>query len=58
MFNLMIDPYDNDMWIDAINGKYFGGKPFTKTEWDQLLGHCQVSNMIIMLRKSLHKMSS
>lgn len=42
MFNLMIDPSDNDMWIDAIKGKYFGGTPFTKTEWDQLLGHCQV----------------
>lgn len=42
MFNLMIDPSDNDMWMDAIKGKYYGGKPFTKTEWDQLLGHCQV----------------
>lgn len=45
MFNLMIDPDDNDMWIDAINGKFFshlGHKPFTKKEWDQLLGHCQV----------------
>jgi len=42
MFNLMIDPSDNDMWMDALKGKYYGGKPFTKTEWDQLLGHCQV----------------
>lgn len=42
MMNTLIDPNDNDMWIDAINGKFFGGKPFTKREWDQLLGHCQV----------------
>jgi len=45
MFNLMIDPDDNDMWIDAINGKFFshlGHKPFEKKDWDQLLGHCQV----------------
>lgn len=39
----MIDPTDNDMWLDAINGKYHGGVPFSKTEWDMLLGHCQVS---------------
>ncbi|KAI9719836.1 MAG: hypothetical protein M1828_006057 [Chrysothrix sp. TS-e1954] len=41
MMNLMIDPSDNDMWLDAINGKYFGGKPFGREEWDMLLGHCQ-----------------
>lgn len=39
--NTMIDPCDNDMWLDAINGKYHDGEPFTKREWDQLLGHCQ-----------------
>lgn len=43
MMNTMIDPNDNDTWLEAINGKFFGGKPFTKTDWDQLLGHCQVS---------------
>ncbi len=43
MMNLMIDPSDNDMWMDAINGKFFGGKPFSKQEWDMLLGHCQVN---------------
>ncbi|KAL9086976.1 MAG: hypothetical protein Q9159_003870 [Coniocarpon cinnabarinum] len=41
MFSTLIDPCDNDMWLDAINGKFFGGRPFSKTEWDQLLGHCQ-----------------
>lgn len=41
MMNTMIDPNDNDMWLEAIKGKWFGGKPFTKTEWDMLLGHCQ-----------------
>ena len=40
--NTLIDPNDNDMWLQAINGKYFGGRPFTKREWDMLLGHCQV----------------
>lgn len=45
MFNLMIDPRDNEMWVDAIKGKYFGGKPFEKEDWDQLLGHCQVHSM-------------
>ncbi|KAI9670587.1 MAG: hypothetical protein M1831_005807 [Alyxoria varia] len=41
MMNTMIDPNDNDMWLEAINGKYFGSKPFTRREWDMLLGHCQ-----------------
>ena len=40
--NCMIDPNDNDMWLEAIHGKYYGGKPFTRREWDMLLGHCQV----------------
>ena len=32
---------DCDMWIDALNTKYFGkGKPFGKAEFDQLLGDC------------------
>lgn len=37
----MIDPRDSDMWQEAIKGKYFGGVPFTRQDWDQLLGHCQ-----------------
>lgn len=29
------------MWHDAFRGKYQGGKPFTRKEWDQLLGHVE-----------------
>lgn len=29
------------MWHDAFRGKYHGGKPFTRKEWDQLLGHVE-----------------
>ncbi|KAI1176578.1 P-loop containing nucleoside triphosphate hydrolase protein [Nemania sp. FL0916] len=36
------NPRDAEMWIDALDAKINGrGKEFTKTEWDQLLGHCQ-----------------
>lgn len=45
MMNTLIDPNDNDMWLEAINGKYFGGRPFEKHDWDMLLGHCQVSQV-------------
>ena len=32
---------DCDMWIDALNAKYFAkGKPFGRAEFDKLLGHC------------------
>lgn len=32
------------MWIEALEAKYEGkGKPFGRTEWDQLLGHCQAT---------------
>lgn len=41
MMNTMIDPRDSDMWVEAIKGKYFGGRKFTRQDWDQLLGHCQ-----------------
>ena len=41
MMNTLIDPTDNDMWLEAINGKFNGGRPFEKSDWDQLLGHCQ-----------------
>lgn len=58
MMNTMIDPTDNDMWLDAIKGKFFGGKPFTKNEWDMLLGHCQVckiSNTFPSPKNSAHR---
>ncbi|KAJ7483542.1 hypothetical protein FB451DRAFT_1234925 [Mycena latifolia] len=36
------NPLEADMWIEAINAKFFGkGKPYGREEWDQLLGHCQ-----------------
>lgn len=32
------------MWLQALRAKYDGvGKPFGRVEFDQLLGHCQVS---------------
>ncbi|KAH7354852.1 P-loop containing nucleoside triphosphate hydrolase protein [Rhexocercosporidium sp. MPI-PUGE-AT-0058] len=32
---------DCDMWIPALQAKYFGkGKPFGRAEFDKLLGHC------------------
>lgn len=31
---------DCDLWIEALNAKYFDkGKPYTRKEWDALLGH-------------------
>ncbi|MCJ1357618.1 MAG: hypothetical protein MMC33_007614 [Icmadophila ericetorum] len=41
MFNTFENPRDCDMWNEAYDAKFFGGKPFTKENWDQLLGHCQ-----------------
>ncbi|KZP15178.1 hypothetical protein FIBSPDRAFT_750823, partial [Athelia psychrophila] len=38
MLNTVIDPRDSDMWLEAIKGKYLRGKPFSKNEWDMLLG--------------------
>ncbi|CRK38044.1 hypothetical protein BN1708_007640 [Verticillium longisporum] len=36
------NPPDALMWHDALLAKYHGvGKPFTRADWDQLLGHCQ-----------------
>lgn len=30
------------MWVEALEAKYLHiGKPFTRADWDQLLGHCQ-----------------
>lgn len=37
----MQNPKDASMWADAFRGKYYSGKPFTRTEWDQLLGHVE-----------------
>ena len=36
------NPPDALMWMDALRAKYEGvGKPFTREDWDQLLGNCQ-----------------
>lgn len=35
------NPPDSLMWRDAFAAKYDNGPPFTKENWDQLLGHCQ-----------------
>ena len=37
------NPRDAEMWVEALKGKYEGGKPFERKDWDQLLGHCMVS---------------
>ena len=43
MFNLLKNPPDADMWLDAINAKFHGkGREFEKEDWDRLLGNCQV----------------
>ena len=43
MLSVFASPSDSDMWTEAFEAKYVGGKPFTRENWDQLLGHCQVS---------------
>ncbi|KAL4894929.1 hypothetical protein BDV59DRAFT_200708 [Aspergillus ambiguus] len=37
----MQNPQDAIMWKEAFLGKYYGGKKFRKTDWDQLLGHVE-----------------
>ncbi|KAJ6131843.1 hypothetical protein N7471_007058 [Penicillium samsonianum] len=38
-----LNPRDCDMWMEALHAKYDGrGTNFTRKEFDQLLGHCQV----------------
>lgn len=40
---LQENPRDADMWVEAMEAKFEGkGKPFTRNDWDQLLGHCRV----------------
>lgn len=43
MMNCSIEnPPDALMWMDALTAKYDGvGVPFTRADWDQLLGNCQ-----------------
>lgn len=38
------NPRDCEMWLSGLRAKYDGiGKVFGRMEFDQLLGHCQVS---------------
>jgi Sulfotransferase domain len=43
MASIISNPPDATMWKRAFDAKYHGkGKPFTREEWDQLLGETQV----------------
>ncbi|EAU30202.1 predicted protein [Aspergillus terreus NIH2624] len=41
MTSIMQNPQDAVMWKEAFQGKYYGGKKFTREDWDQLLGHVE-----------------
>ena len=38
------NPPDCLMWLDAFAAKYDGRGSFDRSDWDRLLGHCQVRN--------------
>ena len=43
MVEAIRNPLDCDMWVPAYEAKYFGkGQPYTRKEWDQLLGDYEV----------------
>lgn len=39
MTSIMQNPQDSEMWMEAFQGKYRGGRPYERKDWDQLLGH-------------------
>ncbi|CAG8151240.1 unnamed protein product [Penicillium salamii] len=41
MTSIMQNPKDADMWTEAFRGKYHGGRPYGRQDWDQLLGHVE-----------------
>ncbi|KAJ5335918.1 uncharacterized protein N7506_003940 [Penicillium brevicompactum] len=41
MTSIMQNPKDADMWTEAFRGKYHGGRPYERKDWDQLLGHVE-----------------
>ena len=52
----MDNPRDNELWVRAFEAKFEGkGKPFGRTEFDQLFGHCQavMDNPAIAFSKEL-----
>lgn len=49
MDSCMENPPDCDLWAEALDAKFNGkGRTFGKEDWDQLLGHCQVSESMLM----------
>ncbi len=43
MVNIIRNPRDSIMWREALDAKYNGkGEPFTREDWDCLLGEAQV----------------
>jgi hypothetical protein len=53
MQTVIENPIDADMWREAIDAKFFGeGKPYGREQWDQLLGHCQVSLCLLKILTS------
>ena len=42
MANCLENIPDSDIWMEAIHGKWDGGKPFGRAEFDQVLGACMV----------------
>lgn len=44
MDSCMENPPDGNLWANALDPKFNGkGRTFETKDWDQLLGHCQVS---------------
>ena len=44
MSSTIENPPDCDMWLEAIDAKFYGkGENFGREQWDQLLGHVTVS---------------
>ncbi|OJJ95605.1 hypothetical protein ASPACDRAFT_1859863 [Aspergillus aculeatus ATCC 16872] len=41
MTSIMQNPKDAVLWTEAFRGKYHDGRPFTRADWDQLLGHVE-----------------
>ncbi|KAJ7090762.1 hypothetical protein B0H15DRAFT_836802 [Mycena belliarum] len=42
MQSVLMNPPEVDLWNAAIDAKFHGrGTPYTRADWDQLLGHCQ-----------------
>jgi len=45
MSRCIANPPENEQWLKAANAKWHGtGKPFTREQWESLLGDCMVSH--------------